>query len=67
MKFANLVRSRPELGLEETISTRLLVATATLIGKGLPPRLSARTAMILPITDDPDTVDALQESFNLYF
>ena len=67
VKYANLVRSRPELGLEETISTRLLVATATLIGKGLPPRLSARTAMILPITDDPDTVDALQESFNLYF
>ncbi len=67
VKFGNVVRSRPELGLEETISTRLLVATAMLIRKGLPPRLSARTGMILPITDDDDTVTALQDLFNLYF
>lgn len=67
IQFANVVRSKPELGLEETISTRLLVATARLIRKDLPPRISARTAMILPLSDDPETVEALQDLFNLYF
>lgn len=67
IKFANTVRSKPELGLEETISTRLLVATGRLLKNGLSPRLSARSAMILPLSDDSDTIEALQDLFNLYF
>ena len=65
VSFANLVRSKPEIGLIETISTRLLVAACLLIKNGLPPRLSARTAIILPLSDDNDTVSALQDMFNL--
>ncbi|MCB1144763.1 MAG: CbbQ/NirQ/NorQ/GpvN family protein [Leptospiraceae bacterium] len=65
VEYAHLVRSRPELGLAETISTRLLVNCGFLIQSGLPPRLAARTAIILPLTDDPETVIALQDVFNL--
>ena len=39
--FARKVRSQPELGLTETVSTRLLVAAARLIRAGIPPRTVA--------------------------
>lgn len=67
VKFANIVRNKPELGLSETISTRLLVSCAMLVKSGLPIRLSGRSAIILPLTDDIDSVGALQDLFNLYF
>ncbi|TGM31873.1 CbbQ/NirQ/NorQ/GpvN family protein [Leptospira biflexa] len=67
VQYANLVRHKPELGLAETVSTRLLVSCAKLIAKGLPSRLAGRTAIILPLTDDDDTVTALQDSFDLIF
>lgn len=65
VKIASLIRDRPQLGLAETVSTRLLVATAKLIHSGLPPRLAAHTAIVLPLSDDPDTVMAMQELVNL--
>jgi nitric oxide reductase NorQ protein len=65
VKVAALIRERPQLGLAETVSTRLLVAAAKLIQSGLPPRLAAHTAIVLPLSDDPDTVIALQELVNL--
>jgi nitric oxide reductase NorQ protein len=67
IKFANLIREKKELSLDETISTRLLVSTALLISKGLPPRLAARVGIIEPLTDDNELAEVLQESFNLYF
>jgi nitric oxide reductase NorQ protein len=67
VQYANLIRSKPELGLAETISTRLLVSCALLIQSGLAPRLAGRTAIILPLSDDMDTIEALQDSFNLIF
>lgn len=67
VRYAGLIRNKPELGLAETVSTRLLVSCAKLISKGLPPRLSGRTAIILPLSDDSDTVSALQDSFDMIF
>ncbi|WCL49872.1 CbbQ/NirQ/NorQ/GpvN family protein [Leptospira sp. GIMC2001] len=67
VQFANLVRNKPELGLAETISTRLLVSCALLIQSGLGPRLAGRTAIILPLTDDSDTIESLQDVYNLIF
>jgi len=67
VQFAGLVRNKQELGLAETVSTRLLVSCAKLITKGLPSRLAGRTAIILPLSDDVDTVAALQDSFDLIF
>lgn len=65
IQYANMVRNKPEIGLSETISTRLLVSCAFLINSGLPARVAARTSIILPLTDDPDTITSLQDIFNL--
>ena len=48
-----------ERGLEEGISTRMLIYAGLLIRDGLPPVDSCRMAMTSPITDDPDMQAAL--------
>ncbi|WP_418647933.1 CbbQ/NirQ/NorQ/GpvN family protein [Thauera butanivorans] len=48
-----------ERGLEEGISTRMLIYAGILIRDGLPPIDSCRMAMTAPITDDPDMQAAL--------
>jgi nitric oxide reductase NorQ protein len=53
------IRHLKELGLTETVSTRLLVNAAQLINEGLPHRLSVRTAVIEPLSDDIETVEAM--------
>lgn len=67
IQYANMVRAKPELGLAETISTRLLVSTSMMIKAGLPPRQAGKVGIILPITDDSDMIESLQDSFNLLF
>ncbi|RBL94098.1 AAA family ATPase [Chitinophaga flava] len=59
VKIAARIRNLRELGLAETVSTRLLVDAAKLIHSGLPRRLAVRTAMIEPLTDDDETIAAL--------
>ena len=49
-------------GLDEGISTRLLVYAAQLIGQGINPREAARMAMVRPITDDADIRDTLDHA-----
>ena len=46
-------------GLDEGISTRMLIYAGVLIRDGLPPIDSCRMAMTAPITDDPDMQRAL--------
>lgn len=65
VKIAEKIRGLKELGLTETVSTRLLVDAAKLIHSGLPKRLSVRTAVIEPLTDDEDVVTALTDLANL--
>ncbi|MCB1199593.1 MAG: CbbQ/NirQ/NorQ/GpvN family protein [Leptospiraceae bacterium] len=65
VEIGKRIRDRPELGLAETVSTRLLTSAAKLIVHGLPPRLAARTAIVLPLSDDEDTIKALQDMVNL--
>ncbi|GIX41278.1 MAG: CbbQ/NirQ/NorQ/GpvN family protein [Leptospiraceae bacterium] len=65
--FANKVRNLHELGLLETVSTRLLVHTAKLIGDGLPPRLACEVGILNPLTDDPDILKNLKDIVALYF
>ncbi|MBN8221718.1 MAG: CbbQ/NirQ/NorQ/GpvN family protein [Spirochaetes bacterium] len=65
VKLAGVIRARPELGLAETVSTRLLVSVAKLVRNGLPPRLAVHTGLVLPLSDDADTVTALQDFANL--
>lgn len=55
------IRNLTELGLTETVSTRLLVDAAKLIHSGLPKRLSVNAAIVEPLTDDPQTLQALRD------
>jgi nitric oxide reductase NorQ protein len=59
------IRNLTELGLAETVSTRLLVDAAILINSGLPKRLSCNVAIAEPLTDDEDTLEALKDLISL--
>lgn len=59
------IRNIKEMGLTETVSTRLLVDAAKLIQSGLPKRLSVRVAVIEPLTDDLDIIQALADTADL--
>jgi nitric oxide reductase NorQ protein len=54
-------------GLDEGISTRLLVYAATLINLGIAPRDACRMALVRPITDDADIRDTLDNAIDSVF
>ena len=54
-------------GLDEGMSTRLLVYAAQLIGKGIDAPAACRMALVRPLTDDPDMRDTLDAAVNTYF
>lgn len=54
-------------GLDEGISTRLLVYAATLINHGIAPRDACRMALVRPITDDADIRDTLDHAIDAVF
>lgn len=63
--LARRIRTLTELGLAETVSTRLLVAAARLIRAGLPPRSACRAAIVEPLSDDAETIAALGDIVDL--
>ena len=65
VNIATKIRNLTELGLAETVSTRLLVDAAKLIHSGLPKRLSVEVAVVEPLTDDVEVVEALKDLCNL--
>lgn len=54
-------------GLDEGISTRLVVYAATLIRRGISEVDACRMAMVRPITDDADVVDTLDHAIAAVF
>jgi nitric oxide reductase NorQ protein len=54
-------------GLDEGISTRLIVYAATLIGQGVSPVDACKMAMVRPITDDADVIDTLDHAITAVF
>lgn len=54
-------------GLEEGISTRMLIHAGALIHAGISAREACRLAMARPITDDPDMLSALDGFIDAYF
>ena len=54
-------------GLDEGISTRLLVYAATLIQHGVGARDACRMALVRPITDDPDIRQTLDHAIDATF
>lgn len=65
VNIAAKIRNLTELGLAETVSTRLLVDAAKLIHSGLPKRLSVEVAVVEPLTDDIEVIEALKDLCNL--
>lgn len=65
VNIATKIRNLTELGLTETVSTRLLVDAAKLIHTGLPKRLSVKVAIIEPLTDDLEVIHALKDLCDL--
>ncbi|MBB2486027.1 CbbQ/NirQ/NorQ/GpvN family protein [Mitsuaria sp. WAJ17] len=61
VRLASALRRLGEHDLEETVSTRLLVAAARLAVAGLPLRLAVQTAIVDALTDEADTASALAE------
>jgi nitric oxide reductase NorQ protein len=54
-------------GLDEGMSTRLLVYAAQLVAKGIEPLAACQMALVTPLTDDPDMRDTLKAAVNTYF
>jgi len=54
-------------GLDEGVSTRMLVYAGSLIAKGVEPKNACRVALVRPITDDPDMRDALDAAVTTFF
>lgn len=65
VNIANKIRNLTELGLTETVSTRLLVDAAKLIESGLPKRLAVHVAIVEPLTDDLEIIAALKDLCDL--
>ncbi len=65
VKIATKIRNLVELGLTETVSTRLLVDAGKLISTGLNKRLAVEVAIVEPLTDDTDTLEALKDMTSL--
>lgn len=54
-------------GLDEGISTRLLVYAASLIQRGIEPRTACKMTLVRPLTDDPDMRETLDQAVATYF
>lgn len=54
-------------GLDEGLSTRMLIYAGSLIAKGVNPMAACRVALVRPITDDPDMRDALDAAVSTFF
>lgn len=67
VSIAERARNLKGHGLDEGISTRMLVYAGNLIAKGVAPRSACHVALVRPITDDPDMRDALDAAVTTFF
>jgi nitric oxide reductase NorQ protein len=67
VKIGGVARALKGHGLDEGISTRLLVYAATLIKDGVAPRDACRMALVRPITDDADIRETLDHAIDATF
>ena len=67
IKIAHAARKLKGHGLDEGISTRLLVYAATLIKRGVAPVDACRMALVRPITDDADIRATLDHAIDAVF
>jgi len=67
VKIGETARNLKGHGLDEGISTRLLVYAARLIKRGIAPRAACRMALVDPITDDTDIRSTLNHAIDAVF
>lgn len=67
VKIAHVARNLKGHGLDEGISTRLLVYAASLIDKGVAAPQACRMALVRPITDDADIRQTLDHAIDTIF
>jgi nitric oxide reductase NorQ protein len=67
VKIGQAARNLKGHGLDEGISTRLLVYAATLIKQGVDPRDACRMSLVRPITDDADIRATLDHAIDATF
>jgi len=67
VKIAHTARNLKGHGLDEGISTRLLIYAANLMGKGIEAKAACRMALVRPITDDADIRSTLDHSIDSIF
>lgn len=65
--IAERARNLKGHGLDEGISTRMLIYAGSLIAKGVEPMAACRVTLVRPITDDPDMRDALDAAVSTFF
>lgn len=63
--IAHRARNLKGHGLDEGISTRLLVYAAQLIGEGIEPVEACKMALVRPLTDDPDIRATLDSAIEM--
>jgi nitric oxide reductase NorQ protein len=61
VKIGEKVRNLRTHGLEEGVSTRLLVYAAQLIQQGIAPHAACRATIVQPLTDDPEMQQGISE------
>lgn len=67
VQIAHRARNLKGHGLDEGISTRLLVYAGQLIAKGIEPRAACQMTLVRPLTDDPDMRDTLDAAVATFF
>ncbi len=67
VQIAHRARNLKGHGLDEGISTRLLVYAGQLINKGIKPVAACQMTMVTPLTDDPDMRETLSAAVNTFF
>jgi nitric oxide reductase NorQ protein len=61
------VRNLREHGLQEGVSTRLLIYAGTLMSAGVAPRLACQVAVVQALTDDKEVGQSIQEVVDAIF
>ncbi len=66
VQIAHRSRNLKGHGLDEGMSTRLLIYAGSLIAKGIDPAAACRMALVRPLTDDPDLRDTLDAAVSTF-
>ncbi len=67
VQIAHRARNLKGHGLDEGISTRLLVYAGQMIAEGVEPLAACQMTLVIPLTDDPDMRETLEAAVHTFF